>query len=199
MEDSPLSITASVAGILTFIAAITTFIYVRYQILQNGFDEIVSIIEATYLGLEETNSLALSLSQNDESHRDEILRRCLLDLQDNDNSILDLLGVVVGQQFLQNFVTFSKGALSSLAGGLAISESHGRFRAGFSNSVIVDMDDLFAAPKHNRHCTLIVAVLSRAEGCREENSPAGEASVSDSASANASIAFVGYKTLSSYI
>jgi hypothetical protein len=46
MGDSPLSITASVAGILTFIAAIFAFICVRNSTLLNGRTEIATVIES---------------------------------------------------------------------------------------------------------------------------------------------------------
>ncbi|KAI1742575.1 hypothetical protein F4680DRAFT_38033 [Xylaria scruposa] len=54
MEDSPLSITASVTGILTFIAAIVAFIYVRYQRVIHGEEEIVTITNSVTSGIEET-------------------------------------------------------------------------------------------------------------------------------------------------
>jgi len=72
MDDSPLSIAASAAGILTFISAVIAFVYVRYQILQNGRDEISSSLEAAALGIEETKSmqhaLLLPLPNDDERH-----------------------------------------------------------------------------------------------------------------------------------
>ncbi|KAF2796494.1 hypothetical protein K505DRAFT_359230 [Melanomma pulvis-pyrius CBS 109.77] len=58
MEDSPLSITASITGILTFIAAICAFIYVRYNTLQNGWTEIDIIFESVVATIEETRAIA---------------------------------------------------------------------------------------------------------------------------------------------
>jgi hypothetical protein len=47
MEDSPLSILASITGILTFFAAIVGFVFVRYKVLQNGTIEMDSILATT--------------------------------------------------------------------------------------------------------------------------------------------------------
>src|ERR1700743_3219735 len=57
MGDSPLSITASVTGILTFAAAILAFIYVRYLTLRNSNDEMNSILISTSASVEETDRL----------------------------------------------------------------------------------------------------------------------------------------------
>jgi hypothetical protein len=46
MEDSPLSITANVTGILTFAAAILAAIYVRYNTLRNGQLERATILKS---------------------------------------------------------------------------------------------------------------------------------------------------------
>ncbi|KAI8952052.1 hypothetical protein F4801DRAFT_542700 [Xylaria longipes] len=51
MEDSPLSITASVTGILTFLAAIVAFIYVRYQTLIHSEEEIKTIVNSVESGI----------------------------------------------------------------------------------------------------------------------------------------------------
>jgi len=50
----PLSITANITGILTFIAAIVAFIYVRYRILTNGYDEMVDILTSVVATVEDT-------------------------------------------------------------------------------------------------------------------------------------------------
>ncbi|KAK6217705.1 class II myosin [Pestalotiopsis sp. IQ-011] len=63
MEDSPLSIVASVTGILTFIAAIIGFVYVRYRILNNGKQEIVSTKESVVAFLRDTASFQQMLLQ----------------------------------------------------------------------------------------------------------------------------------------
>ncbi|CAE7195077.1 hypothetical protein P3342_009795 [Pyrenophora teres f. teres] len=52
MEDSPLSITASITGILTFIAAILAAIYVRYATLRNGEAERYRILTSVTSTLE---------------------------------------------------------------------------------------------------------------------------------------------------
>ncbi|KAJ5200950.1 hypothetical protein N7449_005753 [Penicillium cf. viridicatum] len=53
MEDSPLSITANISGILTFLAAVCTFVYVRYNTLQNGHTEMNDIHESVKATIEE--------------------------------------------------------------------------------------------------------------------------------------------------
>ncbi|KAK0651166.1 hypothetical protein B0T16DRAFT_489235 [Cercophora newfieldiana] len=100
MEDSPLSITASVAGILTFLAALIAFIYVRYQILQNGHDEIMSTLEATALSIDETSSMQAALLQHDQRHEAaRRLRQCLQDLCSID---IDISGQCVMAAFGHN-------------------------------------------------------------------------------------------------
>lgn len=68
MEDSPLSIAASVTGILTFIAAIFGFIYVRYQILSNGRQEIASIFESVTASILDTRTLQQTMLQTESEH-----------------------------------------------------------------------------------------------------------------------------------
>jgi len=80
MDDSPLSIAASAAGILTFISAVIAFVYVRYQILQNGRNEIWSSLEAATLSIEETKSMQHALLPNDERHGAERMKKSLQDL-----------------------------------------------------------------------------------------------------------------------
>jgi hypothetical protein len=58
MEDSPLSITASITGILTFIAAIFAFMYVRYSTLKNGNTEMLTVLESVTATIEETRAIA---------------------------------------------------------------------------------------------------------------------------------------------
>lgn len=54
MEDSPLSTTANISRILTFLAAVFTFVYVRYNTLQNGHAEMNDIYESVKATIEET-------------------------------------------------------------------------------------------------------------------------------------------------
>jgi hypothetical protein len=77
MDDSPLSITANVAGILTFISAIIAFVYVRYQILQSGIEEIFSNLEDAVLNVDETKLMQFALLQNPERHGTERIRQRL--------------------------------------------------------------------------------------------------------------------------
>jgi hypothetical protein len=57
MPDSPLSITASVTGILTFIAAILGFVYVRYITLQNAQEEAFRNLASVIFNLRDTSSV----------------------------------------------------------------------------------------------------------------------------------------------
>lgn len=57
MADSPLSIAANIAGILTFVAALLAFIYARYVILRNGKQEIVQNARSIYDSIQECKAL----------------------------------------------------------------------------------------------------------------------------------------------
>lgn len=57
MEDSPLSIAASIAGILTFFAAVLAFVYVRFNTIRDGQAERLSIMESTAASLRENHAL----------------------------------------------------------------------------------------------------------------------------------------------
>ncbi|KAF2473543.1 uncharacterized protein BDR25DRAFT_352039 [Lindgomyces ingoldianus] len=58
MEDSLLSITANITGILTFIAALCAFIYVRCNTLRNSWTEIATIVNSVEATIEETRAVA---------------------------------------------------------------------------------------------------------------------------------------------
>ncbi|KIL84601.1 hypothetical protein FAVG1_12127 [Fusarium avenaceum] len=62
MDDSPLSIAASITGILTFVAAIFGFVYVRYTVLKNGTDEMFNVFESVTATLDETQALLARIS-----------------------------------------------------------------------------------------------------------------------------------------
>lgn len=63
--DSPLSIIASITGILTFLAAIIAFVYFRYTVLRDGEREMLATFDSIVETLEETRLLAEA--QNQES------------------------------------------------------------------------------------------------------------------------------------
>lgn len=65
MADSPLSITASVTGILTFVAAILAFIYVRYNIIRNGNIEMITIFKSVAGFIVETITIAETTGSGD--------------------------------------------------------------------------------------------------------------------------------------
>lgn len=69
IEDSPLSITASIAGILTFVAAILAFIYVRYTTLRNGREEITETLESVSATIEDTRTLLAAQTDTPTTHR----------------------------------------------------------------------------------------------------------------------------------
>lgn len=62
MDDSPLSIAASITGILTFLAAIFGFVYLRYTVLKNGTDEMFDVFESVTATLDETEALLARIS-----------------------------------------------------------------------------------------------------------------------------------------
>jgi len=65
MEDSPLSITGNIVGLFTFVAAIAAFVSIRYQMLQSGYDEILSTLEAATFSFKEAGSMRHSLREHD--------------------------------------------------------------------------------------------------------------------------------------
>jgi hypothetical protein len=67
MEDSPLSITASFTGVLTFVAAIAAFIYVRFQMLLNSEEEIIAILNSVEPCVEDTVKMAYLAPSSTES------------------------------------------------------------------------------------------------------------------------------------
>ncbi|KAE9373568.1 hypothetical protein N431DRAFT_456332 [Stipitochalara longipes BDJ] len=82
--DSPLSITSSIAGILTFLAAILAAIYVRFTYLRNADSEYFQVktslnwfkTESTFMhDLVSTSSLPLSSRFGDEDGEDEMRGR----------------------------------------------------------------------------------------------------------------------------
>lgn len=85
MEDSRLSIIASVTGILTFFAAIMGFVYVRYEVLQNGTTEMNSILEtamSTIVDNEVWNEVMRDMVQNSgRFERRDTLQRELFKIQ----------------------------------------------------------------------------------------------------------------------
>lgn len=94
-KDSPLSITASVAGILTFVAAIAATIYVRLTYLRNADNEYFSV--KTSLSWYKTESTFLHdlIRSADKSHdarvEFEMYRFVLEQLGKLEERLLDLL------------------------------------------------------------------------------------------------------------
>lgn len=91
MDDSPLSIAASITGILTLVAAIFSFVYVRYTILENGRDEMLNVFESVTATLEETQELLARLSiipGDGPVPRPDRLVRLIKDLYDTELFIL---------------------------------------------------------------------------------------------------------------
>ncbi|KAJ5116320.1 hypothetical protein N7456_000668 [Penicillium angulare] len=97
MEDSPLSTTANVAGILTFLAAIFAFVYVRYKTLQNGHAEMNNIYESVKATIEET---LLMETQIENQPGFEKVREIFLSLWRTEISIMIGLARAIGGEEL---------------------------------------------------------------------------------------------------
>ncbi|RMJ05047.1 hypothetical protein CDV36_014270 [Fusarium kuroshium] len=97
MDDSPLSITSSITGILTFIVAILAAIYIRYTTLMNGRTEMHSILESVYTTIKETRDLSSGRqSWQDPEHIH--MGHLLVELYSTELSILGQLMNVSGYQ-----------------------------------------------------------------------------------------------------
>jgi hypothetical protein len=77
LEDSPLSITASVAGILTFIAAIFAFVYVRYNALQHGRQEMDDMLESIIVTIQDSFTVAQAVRRDQPTLQHELISRIL--------------------------------------------------------------------------------------------------------------------------
>lgn len=77
MEDSPLSITASITGILTFGVAILAFVYVRYNTLRNGENEMMTVLESVSAALAEAQPVAQGWGDAEPDH---FVQKILTDL-----------------------------------------------------------------------------------------------------------------------
>lgn len=81
MEDSPLSITASITGILTFVAAILASVYIRYQTLKNGYMELATVLQSLSSSSEERRMVAKETgSSNDPAHATSQVRQIMEEL-----------------------------------------------------------------------------------------------------------------------
>jgi hypothetical protein len=98
MEDSPLSITASIAGILTFIAAIFAFTYVRYNTLRDGEMEMSTILESVMATVKETGALvkASPLSEFEDDSGPDLRKSLIKDLYATEIEIMALYMRVYG-------------------------------------------------------------------------------------------------------
>lgn len=80
MDDSPLSITASITGILTFLAAIVAFVYVRYNVLHNGAEEVRNISDSVSASVNEARKfetltkLDARVSERQESQKELVIQ-----------------------------------------------------------------------------------------------------------------------------
>lgn len=72
LDDDPLSITANVASILTFIAAVLAFVYVRYNTIRNGHKEMTAILESVFATIEETRAMAMMTSEPEKDQAAEV-------------------------------------------------------------------------------------------------------------------------------
>lgn len=76
-EDSPLSITASVAGILTFVAAIFAFVYVRYNAIQHGRQEMNDMLESIIVTIQDSFTVAQAIRLDQPTLQHELISRIL--------------------------------------------------------------------------------------------------------------------------
>ncbi|KAI1130568.1 hypothetical protein F5Y10DRAFT_115729 [Nemania abortiva] len=97
MADSPLSITASITGILTFIAAITTFFYVRYQMITNSFEEMRTIVSSVENSIEDTLGMAQTTFPGDHVTTAQF-KLLILNIIDAEIDILGLVPMVSNQR-----------------------------------------------------------------------------------------------------
>ncbi|KAJ5288632.1 hypothetical protein N7478_001662 [Penicillium angulare] len=97
MQDSPLSTTADISGILTFLAAIFAFIYVRYKTLQNGHAEMNNTYESVKATIEET---LLMETQIENQPGFEKVREIFLSLWRTEISIMISLARAIGGEEL---------------------------------------------------------------------------------------------------
>jgi len=71
MEDSPLSIAANIAGILTFAAAILAAAYIRYTTLSNGLLEMATVRSSVEANLQDLRMIGLrsrlTIKESDDS------------------------------------------------------------------------------------------------------------------------------------
>ncbi|KAL1859621.1 hypothetical protein Daus18300_009486 [Diaporthe australafricana] len=86
MDDSPLSITASITGILTFVVAILAFIYVRYNTLRNGEAEMMTVLESVSAAIDEARPVAQGWGDAEEP--DHFVQKILTDLYSIEIEIL---------------------------------------------------------------------------------------------------------------
>ena len=105
MEDSPLSITANITGILNFIAAILAFVYVRYNTLENSMRELDNIQESVNVTLEETKSMLATQSlagRTDQGSDIEWLHNIIRDLYHTEMTIMRHILIVRGSKRFSN-------------------------------------------------------------------------------------------------
>ncbi|KAK7427991.1 hypothetical protein QQZ08_005422 [Neonectria magnoliae] len=91
MDDSPLSITSSITGILTFLAAILAFLYVRYNTLRNSSMEMVTILESVTATVEETQAMsqATPSSPLEDDSQSRLLKKLIAELYSTEIGILN--------------------------------------------------------------------------------------------------------------
>ena len=89
MDDSPLSYTANITGILTFVTAIIAFVYVRYNMLKNGYEELETIRRSAVTTVEDLEALANIIDR--ERNRPEVgrMRDHLMQLSRLETSIFE--------------------------------------------------------------------------------------------------------------
>lgn len=94
--DSPLSITASITGILTFVTAVIASMYVQYRILKNVFHEMWTIMKASIITFEEAMAVRNTLIEGDNRPEVAWMRKHLMDLHQIEKKIISRCSTASG-------------------------------------------------------------------------------------------------------
>lgn len=94
MADSPLSITANVTGILTFFAAILAFIYVRYNVIRNGHNEMIDIFKSVSSFIAETSIIAKA-TESEDHIRSDPLKELVTDMLKTEIGVMEKCMIVL--------------------------------------------------------------------------------------------------------
>jgi hypothetical protein len=129
MEDSPLSITANVTGILTFAVAVIAAIYVRYKSLRDIETEIMMIKRSTGDDFGVLRLIGLTPSSRNVREDSSLLPACLHIEKDDDPDVVSLKILVV------TFMVTDRVILAYCTNAAGESTAHMAAPLGFSRLV----------------------------------------------------------------